>query len=54
MGSGIEEYNVGTHKRCGGQVDRYCGDWGGYIEWLQCSACGKEVSAEALKRIKVT
>lgn len=43
MGSAIEEYNVGLHRGCGGQVNRHGGDWGGYFSWYQCGDCEKEV-----------
>lgn len=50
MGSWIEQYNVGTHKRCGGRVNKHAGDWGGYIDWLVCEGCGKEVQQKNLKK----
>lgn len=50
MGSGIENYNVGLHRWCGGQVDEHWGDWGGPILWYECQDCGKDVAAEDMTK----
>jgi len=34
---------VGTHKKCGGNVEHWVGDWGGLIDMLRCNKCNKEV-----------
>lgn len=33
---------VGLHKRCGGIVEHWIGDWDGLLDMLRCRKCKKE------------